>query len=228
MHHAYCLDLYHLRRWTKKHWLRFIYIHRIWIHTICTSVVTLPYNFLWDGVHFSNATVQPYVFSSKQCPLVLTDMKLTMYTVGKAHTRPDTLSSRCTLFDSPEWLHSLWFNGHFVGCNSILSHPLVPTGEITGSGLIHKTQRTTLESLLQFEPSNHNGRMRLPFFPWCGVCMCGQVCTWRLAKQVYIPWARRLGLMCLYSSHLFSFFLTWEMVVFLCCFAGFALQNFHS
>lgn len=169
-----------------------------------------PQNLYTHNLHFSGyAAIQ---FSLTRCALQQRNRAAirffiqTMYTVGEAHTRPDTLSSRCTLFHSPEWLHSLWFNGHFVGCNSILSHPLVPTGEITGSGLIHKTQRTTLESLLQFEPSNHNGWMRLPFFPWCGVCMCGQVCTGRVAKQVYIPWARRLGLMCLYSSHLFSFF----------------------
>lgn len=85
----------------------------------------------------------------------------------RIRTHPDTSSTRCVLFHSLEWLHSLWFNGHFVGCNSILFHPVVPTGKITCSGLIHKTHRTTLESLLQFELSNHNGTMRLPFFPCC-------------------------------------------------------------
>lgn len=64
-------------------------------------------------------------------------------------------------------------------------------------------------------------------FPWCiCVCMCGRMCTWRVAKQVYILRACRLGLMCLDSSHLFSYLPAVENVFFLCCFAGFSLSNF--
>lgn len=81
---------------------------------------------------------------------------------------------------SPECLHGLWFNGHSVSCNSILPHRLLPSVEITGSGLIHKTHRTTLESLLQFELSNHNGGVgvRLPFshctvYVWLSVLTVG-------------------------------------------------------
>lgn len=40
------------------------------------------------------------------------------------------------------------------------------------------------------------------------VWMCGGVCTFRIAKQVYTLWARRLGLMWLYSTHLFQYLLT--------------------
>lgn len=81
---------------------------------------------------------------------------------------------------SPERLHSLWFNGHSVKRNSILPHPLLPSGEITGSGLIHKTHRTTLESLLQFKLSNHNGGVgvRLPF------SHCTSVCVWLSVRTV--------------------------------------------
>lgn len=50
--------------------------------------------------------------------------------------------------------------------------------------------------------------------------MCGGVCTYRIAKQVYTPWARRLGLMWLYSTHLFQYLLNDKMfssvVSFLC------------
>lgn len=41
--------------------------------------------------------------------------------------------------------------------------------------------------------------------------MCGGVCTCRIAKQVYTPWARRLGLMWLYSTHLFQYLLNNKM-----------------
>lgn len=157
-----------------------------------------PQNLYTDNLHFSGLTIcchtiftdtmftwaiqaDAHIILSKQFPLVHTYPHLTLRirTKSTASTHihaPDTSSNRRTLFHSPEWLHSLWFNGHFVGCNSILSHPLVPTGEITGSRLIHKTQRTTLESLLQFELSNHNGRMRLPFFLWC-MCVCVGECV---------------------------------------------------
>ena len=75
----------------------------------------------------------------------------------------------------------------FIACDlmvillaAIASFPItmVPSGEITGSELIQKTHRTTLESLLQFELSNHNGRVRLPFFALC-VCVYfwGNVCA---------------------------------------------------
>lgn len=43
------------------------------------------------------------------------------------------------------------------------------------------------------------------------VWMCGGVCTFRIAKQVYTPWARRLGLMWLYSEHLFQYLLNDKM-----------------
>lgn len=155
----------------------------LYTHILHFSGSTLPYNFHWHNVHFSNATEHPYNFYPNNFHLFGPDTQVQWTLVAKAlhshtYTLPDTSSSRCTLFHSPEWLHSLWFNGHFVACNSILSHPLVPSGEITGSGLIHKTHRTTLESLLQFELSNHNGRMRLPFFPrcvyvWVNVYMAG-------------------------------------------------------
>lgn len=51
------------------------------------------------------------------------------------------------------------------------------------------------------------------------VWMCGGVCTFRIAKQVYTPWARRLGLMWLYSEHLFQYLLNDKMFSsIVCCF----------
>lgn len=44
------------------------------------------------------------------------------------------------------------------------------------------------------------------------------MCTWQVAKEVYIPWACRLGLMCLYSSYLLSYLLTEDMMALLYCF----------
>lgn len=142
---------------------------RTCLHKICTSVVTAPCNFPRrnppEAMH-PHCFIQnrPALSSSSQC------YRLKKVPHSRTSTHPDASRTRCMLFHSLQWLHSLWFNGHFVGCNSILFHSVVPTGKITCSGLIHKTQRTTLESLLQFELSNHNGRMRLPFFPCC-VCV---------------------------------------------------------
>lgn len=67
-----------------------------------------------------------------------------------------------------------------IAIASLVSVPLVPTAKITGFGLIHETQRTTLESLLQFEPSNHNGWTRLPFFPLL-VCVCVWSCVYTVS-----------------------------------------------
>lgn len=166
---AYCLDLLNLRRWTS--------------NTGCASLTSIQFvntqfalQWLHCGAMFADTmctwAAQPCVhtfFYPNNFHMFVQTRGSQCSAVAQQYiqTHSLSLSSRCTLFHGPECLHSLWFNGHFVGCNSILSHPLVPTGEITGSGLIHKTQRTTLESLLQFELSNHNGRIRLPFFPWC-------------------------------------------------------------
>lgn len=68
----------------------------------------------------------------------------------------------------------------------------MPSGEITGSGLIHKTHRT-LESLLQFELSNHNGKMRLPFFAGC-MCVFVRECVHgRLLRRFIFPGPVGLG-----------------------------------
>lgn len=152
------------RRWTKS----------IFVSASCTCT---QFALQWfaqrrHSVHFTNVKCVYAQFLSKQFPLVHTDTPVTMHTTTHTHTYTPH-----TPFHSPEWLHSLWFNGHFVGCNSILSHPLVPTGEITGSGLIHKTHRTTLESLLQFELSNHNGGDEIAFLCSVRLCVCAGECA---------------------------------------------------
>lgn len=101
-----------------------------------------------------------YPCSHRQCTVPLTraalyvqaDMCLTHHTVGACLFTPHSRFIACDL------MVILW------ATIASFFHPLLPTAEITGSVLIHKTHRTTLESLLQFELSNHNGRMRLPFF----------------------------------------------------------------
>lgn len=145
------------------------------------------------------------------------------------HTCLDTTSSRCVHFQCSELLHSIGFNGHFVDYSSILFHRLVPSGEITGCGLILKTQRTKLESLLQFELSDHNGRMRLPFFLWSrSVCVGECIHGGQLSRFFFFFLAHRLGVRRFFcSSHLFSYFLNEEKVVILCL-AGFVLQCFLS
>lgn len=168
--HGQCLHLYTRQRDLR---LDMLQARRTCLHKICTSVVTLPCNFLR---HNPPEAMHTRCFIQNHPPVCPVANSAICWKRCHIHAHSDTSSTRYVLFHSVEWLHSLWFNGHFVGCKSILFHPVVHTGKITCSGLIHKIHRTTLESLLQFELSNHNGRMRLPFFPCCVyVCLCVHV-----------------------------------------------------
>lgn len=156
MHHGQCLHLYEMEGFE-------------------IGYASGPQNLFTQNLHFSSYTAMQFSESQSTWSYAFILLYKQLILV-----RPDTHNSVCAhshmLTRSAVGACSFTVQSGFIAYDlmvillaAIASVSILwwSSGKITCSGLIQKTHRTTLESLLQFELSHHNGRMRLPFFPCC-------------------------------------------------------------